>query len=238
MSLKGQVAIVTGASSGIGSAVAKTLNAAGMKLIITARRVDKLQQLASELRDTIAVSGDITDPKLPQKLIDQALNIFGQCDVVFNNAGNLVVGSIEEINVDEVCEMIKVNVESTFRMAYIALKHFRSVNRGHLVNTSSVLGTKVRSTIGAYAGSKFAVEALSEALRMELAGTGIKVSCVEPGLVMTELHKNWKVHPKDSMNIHHPLQPEDVARCVLFLLEQPENIYISKLMVLPKEHDL
>jgi NADP-dependent 3-hydroxy acid dehydrogenase YdfG len=236
MNLSNQVAIITGASSGIGAAVAKNLDAAGMKLVLTARRGDKLQQLASQMQQAIVIPGDITNSELPQQLIDEALAHFGRCDVVFNNAGILTVGSIEEIPVEAVCQMVRVNVEAAFRMAYVALKYFRTVNRGHLVNTSSVLGTKVRPTAGAYAGTKYAIEALSEALRMELAGTGIKVSCIEPGLVMTELHQDWQVHPSEMMNISHPLQPEDVAQCVRFLLEQPAHIQIPKLMILPDDH--
>ncbi|MEB3182561.1 MAG: SDR family oxidoreductase [Nostocaceae cyanobacterium] len=236
MSLSNKVAIITGASSGIGAAVAKSLDAAGMKLVLTARRGDKLQQLASQMQQAIVIPGDITNSELPQQLIDEALAHFGRCDVVFNNAGILTVGSIAEISVEGVCQMVRVNVEAAFRMAYVALKHFRKVNRGHLVNTSSVLGTKVRPTAGAYAGTKYAIEALSEALRMELAGTGIKVSCIEPGLVMTELHQDWQVHPSEMMNISHPLQPEDVAQCVRFLLEQPAHIQLPKLMILPDDH--
>lgn len=236
MSLEKQVAIITGASSGIGAAVARNLHAAGMKLILTARRENRLQALTSELPNAIALPGDITNPLLPPQLIDKALEQFGRCDVVFNNAGAIAVGSIEEIAVEQVCQMVRVNVEAAFRVAYVSLKHFRTVGKGHLVNTSSVLGTKVRATAGAYAGTKFAIEALSEALRMELAGTGIKVSCIEPGLVMTELHQDWGTHPAQSLKISHPLEAEDVARLVRFVLEQPEHVQIPRLMVLPEEH--
>jgi NADP-dependent 3-hydroxy acid dehydrogenase YdfG len=132
--------------------------------------------------------------------------------------------------------MVRVNVESAFRMAYVAMTHFKKAGRGHLINTSSILGTKVRPTAGAYAGTKYAIEALTEALRMEFAGTGVKVSCIEPGLVLTELHDHWKVHPRESMNIKNPLRPEDVARAIRFLLEQPAHVRIPRLMIMPGEH--
>jgi len=107
---------------------------------------------------------------------------------------------------------------------------------GHLVNTSSILGTKTRPTVGAYAGTKYAIEALSESLRMELAGSDVKVSCVEPGVVMTELHADWAEHPTKMFGIKAPLVPEDIARCVRFILEQPGHVRIPRMMVLPGEH--
>ncbi|QYO68355.1 SDR family oxidoreductase [Leptolyngbya sp. 7M] len=164
MILQNQTAVITGASSGIGAATARELSAAGMNLVLSARRLEHLQQLASDLKNVEILAGDITESTLPQKLIDTAVVQFGSCDVVFNNAGLLTVGTIDEISIDRVCDMVRVNVEAAFRMSYTALKHFQTVGRGHLINTSSVLGTKVRVTAGAYAGTKFAIEALSETL--------------------------------------------------------------------------
>ena len=118
------------------------------------------------------------------------------------------------------------------------MKRFKKQGFGHVVNISSVLGTKVRPTAGGYAATKFAMEALSEALRMELRGTNIKISCVEPGLVMTELHNDWKVHPKESMNIHEPLTVDNVVETVRFIINQPDHVRIPKLMILPKDHNI
>lgn len=118
------------------------------------------------------------------------------------------------------------------------MQHFVERNEGHLINVSSVLGTKVRPTAGAYAGTKHAIEALSEALRMEVAATPVRVSCIEPGLVATQLHRDWGVHPTESMGISEPLQPEDVARCVAFMLTQPAHVRIPRMMVLPAEHEV
>jgi NADP-dependent 3-hydroxy acid dehydrogenase YdfG len=118
------------------------------------------------------------------------------------------------------------------------LKRFKEQGSGHIINISSVLGTKVRPTAGAYAATKFALEALSEALRMELTGTNIQVSCIEPGLVMTELHNSWEIHPKDSMNIHEPLEVSNIVDAVLYIINQPAHVRIPKLMILPKDHNI
>lgn len=236
MTLKDQVAIITGASSGIGEAVARDLHEAGMKLLITAQRQDRLAALAGELSGAQFIAGDITEPALPQRLIDHALETFGQCDVVLNNAGVIEATTIAEADVDRICRMVRINVEAAFRLAYLALKHFVKAGCGHLVNTSSILGTKTRPTVGAYAGTKHAIEALSESLRMELAGSDVKVSCVEPGVVMTDLHRDWPQHPTQMFNIKAPLVPADIARCVRFILEQPAHVRIPRMMVLPGEH--
>lgn len=238
MDLQDKVAIITGASSGIGAATARELVRAGMKVVVTGRRGDRLKALCDELVESVCLVGDINDPEMPRKLINQAVTAFGQCDVVFNNAGLLETGTIEKVDIERVSEMVRVNVEATFRMAYTAVRYFLGNNSGHLINTSSVLGTKVRPGAGAYAGTKYAIEGLSEALRMELAGTDVQVSVVEPGLVATELHNHWETPPSESLNIPHPLKPEDVARAVRFILEQPKYVRIPRLMILPGEQGL
>lgn len=238
MDRQGHVAVVTGASSGIGKAVAKELSGMGYSLVLSARREERLKLLADSLPDAVAVPGDITDPLLPASLMTTALEHFGRCDVVMNNAGLIEVGPVDSIDIERACRMVRVNVEAAYRLAYTALKHFKTVSSGVLFNTSSVMGTKVRPTAGAYAGTKYAIEALSEALRIELANSDIQVVAIEPGLVMTELHDEWEKHPTETMGIHDPLLPEDIARCVRFVLEQPARVRIPRLMVLPKGHQI
>jgi NADP-dependent 3-hydroxy acid dehydrogenase YdfG len=236
MELSGKTLLITGASSGIGAAVARDLGSSGMKVVLSGRRAERLEKLAASLPQACFLAADIADPETPRRLLDLALAEFGSCDVVFNNAGLAMAAPIEEIDIEKVCEMARVNVEAAFRMAYTALKHFKSVGQGHLINTSSVMGTKVRPFAGAYCGTKHALEALSESLRMEVAGTGIAVSCIEPGLVLTDLHRDWETHPTKAFNIPNPLTPEDVARGVRFLLEQPSHVRVPRLLMLPTEH--
>ena len=148
------------------------------------------------------------------------------------------VGTIEDIDIDQMCQMIRVNVEGFTRMVYTTLKHFQSVGGGHLINVSSILGAKVRPGTGVYAGSKFFVEALSEALRMEVAKTDIKVSVIQPGVVETNLQSHFKVHPRQVFGIEKPLMPADIARCVCFILDQPSHVRIPVMMALPGEQSM
>lgn len=235
MKLEGQVAIITGASSGIGHGVARELDRAGMRLVINGRRRDRLEELSGNLNHAEPVPGDLTDISLPGRLIEAAIARFGHLDVVFNNAGIMDTAPIDSADIEGLCANVRVNFEAAVRMAYTALKHFRTQGSGYLINTSSILGTKVRSTAGVYAGSKHGVEALTEALRMEVAGSGVRVGCIEPGLVNTELQDHFEVHPRDMLGMDQPLEPEDIARCVRFMLEQPPHVSIPRMMVLPSE---
>ncbi len=233
--LTDHVAIITGASSGIGEATARALAAEGMRLVLTARRADALEALARDLPSAISVPGDITDPELPATLISSALEAFGRCDVVFNNAGVMEVGTVESADVERICRMVRVNVEAAYRMAYVALRQFRRQGSGYLINVSSILGTKVRPGAGAYAGTKFAIEALTEALRMELAGTAIQVCAVEPGLTRTHLQDHFPEHPAQALGLRQMLEPEDIARAVVFVLRQPAHVRIPRILVMPGE---
>lgn len=238
--LEGQVAIVTGATSGIGTALARALDARGVGLVLTGRRQDRLDDLARDLRSARTIAGDITDPALPAHLVATAQAEFGRLDIACNNAGLLAFGTIEEIDLERMAAMVRVNIEAAFRFAYIVLRHFKAQNRGHLVNTSSVAGTKVRTTIGAYAGTKHALEALAQSLRMELATTDVRLSNIQPGVVATEIfdHMPAEQHPARQQGVDQPLQPEDVARAVVFMLEQPPHVSIPTLMIKPTRQAL
>jgi NADP-dependent 3-hydroxy acid dehydrogenase YdfG len=206
-----------------------------MQLVLTGRRGNRLDALASELPNCATLTADIAEESTPQRLVDQAIQRFGRLDVVFNSAGVMFAGTIDEVDIDQMCQMVRTNCEAATRMAYTAIKHFKQAGSGHLINVSSILGTKVRPGAGVYAATKHAIEALSNALHMEVAKSDVKVSVIEPGVVTTELQNHFAVHPKDALGITQPLQPSDIARCVRFILEQPSHVRIPVLMVLPGE---
>ncbi|HSZ18047.1 MAG TPA: SDR family oxidoreductase [Terracidiphilus sp.] len=234
-----KVAVITGATSGIGAAIAKSLSRAGYSLVLNAPSSEKLNSLTTELAGPcVAVAGNLRVESTPATLLAAALNNFGRCDVCFNNSGLLEAGTIEAIDIERICNMVRVNVEGAFRVAYTFLQHFVKQGGGHLVNTSSVLGKKVRPTVGAYAATKYAIEALSEALRMELGKTDVRISCIEPGLVRTGLHDRWEVPPAEVVGIDDPLEPEEIARMVLYILEPPAPARMQQQMELPREREL
>lgn len=233
MDLQNKVALITGASSGIGKAIAQDLDKAGMKLVLTARSQDKLDQLAASLKNATVFAAAITDPDVPQKLVDFAIATFGQLDVVINNAGAMTVGSIEEVDIEAICQMVRLNVESVYRLAYTALRHFKQVGSGFIINTSSIAGLKTSPKTGAYSGTKYAIEAFTDALRMELAGTGVKVAAIAPGTVETGLYDHWGQDSKNWVMTGGALQPQDIARCVRFVLEQPDHVLIPRMLVVP-----
>jgi NADP-dependent 3-hydroxy acid dehydrogenase YdfG len=237
MQLQDRVAVITGAAGGIGAAVSRDLSAAGVSLVMHGRSTESLAPIRQQIAGPVELfAADIVDPDVPQALIDKAVEVYGRCDIVVNNAGILETGPLDEIDLDRVCRMVRVNVEAAFRLAYVACRHFQQARGGHLVNTSSVMGLKTRPTAGAYAGTKHAIEALSEGLRVELAGTSVAVSCVEPGLVTTGLHRNWETPPAEKLGISEPLQPEDIARAVRYILEQPDHVRIPQMLVMPRDH--
>lgn len=231
-----KICLITGASSGIGLALAKALAADQHRLILTARREDRLRTLQSENVDIIP--GDLTSAEFVDSLDEYVYQKYGHCDYLFNSAGVITKGSIEETDIDKMTSMLRLNIESTFRLTYRFLKRFVKQGSGHVINISSVAGTRVRPTIGAYAATKFAMEALSEALRLELSDTDIKISCIAPGLVLTELHDDWEVHPVDLLDIREPLSSEDIVETARFIMNQPDHVRIPRVLILPKGQKL
>lgn len=237
--LRNKVALITGASSGIGEATARALSDAGMKLVVTARRADRLERLVGELDDAHAFAGDVADPQFADRLVKAAVERFGSVDFCFANAGIMNIGSIDDADVDALCHMVRVNIDGVIRIGYAALRQMKKQGSGDLVVTSSILGMKVRPTVGAYAGTKYWVEAWVESLRMEVAGSGVRVMTIEPGFTSTNLQSHWSDEQKQPLKaIERPLAPDDIARAVKFMIEQPAHVTIPRMLVMPASHAL
>jgi NADP-dependent 3-hydroxy acid dehydrogenase YdfG len=231
----GKTAVITGASSGIGKAVANALLEYGINTVVNGRSGASVY---NDCEKILVNTEDLLEKETPGHLLDAALERYGNCELLFVNAGMLESGTIEEIDIDRVCEMARLKVESSFRLIYTFARHFKKKNKGHIFITSSVLGTKVREGVGAYAGCNFALEALAEDLRMQLSDTDVKLTVLEPGLVETRLHRNWPKAPKEILGIDTPLAPEDIAESVIEILAKPDYVRIPRYMILPKGHRL
>lgn len=230
-----KVAVVTGASSGIGKAICNRLMNNSYCVIVNGRTINNVFQNQDNL---ILNSCDLLDEKTADTLLEETLRNYGRCDVLFVNAGIIESNTIDLIDIDKMCLMLRLKVEMSFRLIYTFLKYFRKIGRGHVIITSSVMGTKTRENSGAYAACNHALEALAESLRMELSDTDIKITCIEPGLVETNLHRDWVIKPKELLNISHALSPEDIADAVIDILNKPDHIRIPRYMILPKGHKI
>jgi NADP-dependent 3-hydroxy acid dehydrogenase YdfG len=203
----------------VGAAVARTLSRAGYSLVLTAPSMEKLSSLASQLAGPCTViEGNLSDESLPENLLYAALDRFGQCDICFNNGGLFEAGIVETVDIERLSSMVRVNVEGSFRVAYVFVKHFVSEGYGHLVNVSSALGSSSRPT--PYAATQRAIEVLSDALAAELDDSGVLVSCIQPGLVKTGVNHRWEIASGGALGYGDPLEPDDFARMVLFILEK------------------
>ncbi len=230
-----KTAVVTGASSGIGRAITTTLLDKSYNVLANGRSINSIFKKTDSL---ILNNNDLLLPETSQILLNDVLSRWDKCDVLFVNAGIIESNNIKDININKMCEMVRLKVEMSYRIIYTFLKYFIKTGTGHVIITSSVMGTKTRENSGAYAGCNFALEALAESLRMELANTDIKITCIEPGLVETNLHRDWNTKPKELLNISNALEPQDIADAVVEILEKPSHIRIPKYMILPKGHKI
>ncbi len=221
----GRVLLITGASSGIGAASARHARAAGWRLVLAARSLERLQELAEELggaEHALAVRCDVTDWEDQQRAVQSALDAFGRLDGAFANAGFGGPRGFREDTVEHWREMVLTNVYGaalTVRAAIPALTD----TRGHLLLTSSVAGRRVLPG-SLYSVTKHAVTAMGEAARQDLNGTGVRVTLIEPGMVDTPFFDR---PPTDA------LQDEDIARAVLYALSQPPHVDVNEILVRP-----
>jgi len=245
--LKGAVALVTGASSGIGAATARSLAAQGAKVALVARRADRLEKLAIEIASNghtaVAIEADVTDQSQAIRAVERAAGDFGRLDIVVNNAGVMLLGPIHGAPVEEWERMIDVNVKGLLYTTHASLPHLlRAVEdspRGvaDVVNISSVAGRVPAAGAGVYNLTKHGVGAVSEALRQEVSRKGVRVTIIEPGFVETELQEQNRpeIHEKLKERVAKidPLSAHDIADAIEYSVTRPAHVSLNELLIRP-----
>ncbi|EJN0134048.1 SDR family oxidoreductase [Staphylococcus aureus] len=227
--LTDKVAVVTGAGSGIGEAIATLLHEEGVKVILAGRNKDKLQNVANQLaQDSVkVVPTDVMKKEEVDELIKIAQQTFGGLDIVINSAGQMLSSKITDYQVDEWDSMIDVNIKGTLYTAQAALPTMLEQSSGHLINIASISGFEVTKSSTIYSATKAAVHTITQGLEKELAKTGVKVTSISPGMVDTAITAAY--NPTDRKK----LEPQDIAEAVLYALTQPKHVNVNEITVRP-----
>lgn len=227
--LTDKVAVVTGAGSGIGEAIATLLHEEGAKVVLAGRNKEKLQNVANQLsQDSVkVVPTDVTKKEEVDELIKIAQQTFGGLDIVINSAGQMLSSKITDYQVDEWDSMIDVNIKGTLYTAQAALPTMLKQSSGHLINIASISGFEVTKSSTIYSATKAAVHTITQGLEKELAKTGVKVTSISPGMVDTAITAAY--NPSDRKK----LDPQDIAEAVLYALTQPKNVNVNEITVRP-----
>ncbi|WP_411906606.1 SDR family oxidoreductase [Staphylococcus aureus] len=227
--LTDKIAVVTGAGSGIGEAIATLLHEEGAKVVLAGRNKDKLQNVANQLaQDSVkVVPTDVTKKEEVDELIKMAQQTFGGLDIVINSAGQMLSSKITDYQVDEWDSMIDVNIKGTLYTAKAALPTMLEQSSGHLINIASISGFEVTKSSTIYSATKAAVHTITQGLEKDLAKTGVKVTSISPGMVDTAITATY--NPTDRKK----LEPQDIAEAVLYALTQPKHVNVNEITVRP-----
>lgn len=244
--LAGRVALVTGASSGIGAACAEALAASGAIVVLAARRLDRLEALAHEIRrgggEASCLTVDVADPAQLGMMFDQVGQIHGKLDILVNNAGILSLSLVADADTAQWRRMVGVNLLALMEASHLALPLLRASGAGHIVNIASDAGRSANVPAAAYAASKFGVVGFSQALRREVHRYGIRVTVVEPGMVATELpnhvtDQSLRAALLRRLSEVEPMQPQDVAAAVHYAVTQPLHVNVEEILIRPLRQD-
>ena len=239
-SLSEKVAVVTGASSGIGLAIARALIDAGALVVVAARSTDKLEQAARDLGGAAtAIRTDVTSTSEVDDLLSQTMELHGRIDITIANAGVYVGGDFVASDLTQLLRLIDTNVGGVVRTIHASLKYMIAAGVGDIIVTSSVSGHQSIHWEPVYSASKHAVQALTHGLRRQLIGTGVRIGAVAPGVVLNDL---WQVTDAaavaDGVAAGTGLTSEDVADAVLYMLTRPRHINIRDLVLLPINQEI
>jgi NADP-dependent 3-hydroxy acid dehydrogenase YdfG len=244
--ITGKVIVITGASSGMGAAAARHLAARGASVVLGARRADRIQTLAAEITESggqaIAAVTDVTNREDVRKLVDSAVETYGRIDVLINNAGVMPLSPLDRLKVDEWDRMIDVNIKGVLYGIAAALPQMKAQGSGHIINLASVAGHKLFAGSAVYSATKFAVRALSEGLREEMASSNIRTTIISPGAVRTELLDHISEADVQAANRDYVaevgLPPETFARLVAFAINEPKDVGINEILFRPTAQEL
>ena len=243
-SLQNRVAVVTGASSGIGAAVVRALNADGAHVALAARREDALLEVQSGLEDrdgqkSIVAPADVTDRDQVESLVRHARGELGPVEILVNCAGVMYYTLMQNVREEEWERTVEVNCKGALNCVGAVLPGMLERRRGHIVTISSDAGRRVFPGLAVYSASKYFVEALSQGLRLETAGTGLKVTTIQPGNVATDLISmsadEEALEEYGQPGASRVLDPEDVAASVVHALVQPEHVAVNEVLVEPRD---
>ncbi|KAB0548943.1 SDR family oxidoreductase [Pseudomonas argentinensis] len=234
-----KVVLITGASSGIGEGCARLLAEKGARVVLGARRVERLEQLVADIRaaggQAIARRLDVTDASDVQAFVDTAMAEYGRVDVLLNNAGVMPLSMIEALKMDEWNRMIDVNIRGVLHGIAAALPVMQAQRSGQIINVASIGAYRVSPTAAVYCATKYAVRAISDGLRQEVGGD-IRVTLVSPGVVESELAESISDEgARDAMREFRKvaISPSAIARAVAYAIEQPADVDVSELVVRP-----
>lgn len=237
MSLKDKVILITGASSGIGSATAKMLSGEGAKVMLLARREDRLKELADQIGSHAAyASVDVTDYEAVKAAVGQCVATFGKLDVIINNAGLGFLGPMEEAEISEWKTMVDVNVTGVLNTLHASLPHLLE-SQGHVINIDSVAGHNYFPNAVVYCATKHAVKAISYGIRVEFRNK-VKVTNISPGAVETEFIDNFTHQPtKEAMakSFEGALKAADIAEAIFDVLKKPSHVAINEVIIRPNK---
>ncbi|KQP44880.1 oxidoreductase [Brevundimonas sp. Leaf280] len=244
--ITGKTVVITGASSGMGAAAARHLAAKGAAVVLGARRSDRIDALVAEITEAggkaIAVPTDVTKREDLQRLVGAAVETYGRIDVLINNAGVMPLSPLERVKIDEWDQMIDVNLKGVLYGVAAALPHMIAQKSGHIINVSSVAGHKLFGGSAVYSATKFAVRALSEGLRQEMAPHNIRTTIISPGAVKTELLDHISETDVQKANQDYVGQigvpAETLARLVTFAINEPEDVGINEILFRPTAQEL
>ena len=244
--LQDRIALVTGASSGIGAATALAFAEAGAKVAIAARRRDRLDELAKSLAalgaEPLVLEADLLDEHAAQRIVADTEKHFGRLDILVHNAGVMYLEPVAEADLGRWRRMLELNVLSLIASTQAALAGMRARKDGHIVNIASTAGRVANPNAAAYSATKFGVVAFSEALRREIYADGVRVSVIEPGAVATELREHiGHAQVQKAINAWaegmRQLQAEDVAETILFCVTRPPHVSINEVLMRPTDQE-